>query len=148
MGQGETTNTLDAKGRLAIPPGMRMELQGLDSRPPIVTRLIDAPALGLYSAERWVEFKRRLDTMSHTKPAVQKLRRMVVAGHREAPIDTQGRILIPTHLREFAGLDKEVSILDTGARVEIWDWGRYQQELQSIQLQGQDLADEVGDLGL
>jgi MraZ protein len=86
--------------------------------------------------------------MSHTKPAVQKLRRMVVAGHREAPIDTQGRILIPTHLREFAGLDKEVSILDTGARVEIWDWSRYQQELQSIQLQGQDLADEVGDLGL
>jgi MraZ protein len=147
-GQGEATNRLDAKGRLAIPPGMRMELVGQDGRPPVVTRLLDAPALGLYPAERWSEFKRRIETMSQLKPAVQKVRRMVVAGAKEAPLDGQGRILIPPHLREYAGLDKEVSLLDTGARLEIWDRARYQQELQTIQLQSQDLANEVGDLGL
>lgn len=147
-GQGEATNRLDAKGRLAIPPGMRMELMGQDGRPPVVTRLLDAPALGLYPAERWREFERRIETMSQLKPAVQKVRRMVVAGAKEAPLDGQGRILIPPHLREYAGLDKEVSLLDTGARLEIWDRARYQQELQSIQLQSQDLANQVGDLGL
>lgn len=147
-GQGEATNRLDAKGRLAIPPGMRMELVGQDGRPPVVTRLLDAPALGLYPAERWSEFKRRIETMSQLKPAVQKVRRMVVAGAKEAPLDGQGRILIPPHLREYAGLDKEVSLLDTGARLEIWDRARYQQELQTIQLQSQDLANQVGDLGL
>ncbi len=147
-GQGESTNRLDAKGRLAIPPGMRMELLGQDSRPPVVTRLLDVPALGLYPAERWIEFKHRIETMSQLKPAVQKVRRMVVAGAKEAPLDAQGRILIPLHLREYAGLDKEVSILDTGARLEIWDRGRYQHELQSIQISSQDLANEVGDLGL
>jgi MraZ protein len=147
-GQGEATNRLDAKGRLAIPPGMRMDLVGQDGRPPVVTRLLDAPALGLYPAERWSEFKRRIETMSQLKPAVQKVRRMVVAGAKEAPLDGQGRILIPPHLREYAGLDKEVSLLDTGARLEIWDRARYQQELQTIQLQSQDLANEVGDLGL
>jgi MraZ protein len=147
-GQGESTNRLDAKGRLAIPPGMRMELRGQDDRPPVVTRLLDVPALGLYPAERWLEFKRRIETMSQLKPAVQKLRRMVVAGAKEAPLDAQGRILIPPHLRQYAGLEKEVSILDTGARLEIWDRARYEQELQSIQVQSQDLANEVGDLGL
>jgi len=147
-GQGESTNRLDAKGRLAIPPGMRMELQGQDGRPPVVTRLLDVPALGLYPAERWLEFKRRIETMSQLKPAVQKVRRMVVAGAKEAPLDAQGRILIPPHLRQYAGLEREVSILDTGARLEIWDRARYEQELQSIQVQSQDLANEVGDLGL
>jgi MraZ protein len=147
-GQGESTNRLDAKGRLAIPPGMRMELLGKDGRPPVVTRLLDVPALGLYPAERWLEFKRRIETMSQLKPAVQKVRRMVVAGAKEAPIDTQGRILIPPHLRHYAGLEREVSILDTGARLEIWDRSRYEHELQSIQVQSQDLANEVGDLGL
>jgi MraZ protein len=147
-GQGEATNRLDAKGRLAIPPGMRMELLGQDGRPPVVTRLLDAPALGLYPAERWHEFKRRIETMSQLKPAVQKVRRMVVAGAKESPLDAQGRILIPQHLREYAGLEKEVRILDTGARLEIWDQGRYQNELASIQLSSQDLANEVGDLGL
>src|SRR5215468_9471531 len=119
-GQGEATNRLVAKGRLAIPPGMRMELVGQDGRPPVVTRLLDAPALGLYKAERWQEFKRLISTMSQLKPAVQKVRRVVVAGAKEAPLDAQGRILIPPHLREYAGLEKEVSILDTGARLEIW----------------------------
>jgi MraZ protein len=147
-GQGESTNRLDAKGRLAIPPGMRMELVGHDGRSPVVTRLLDAPALGLYPAERWLEFKRRIETMSQLKPAVQKVRRMVVAGAKEAPLDSQGRILIPPHLRQYAGLEKEVSILDTGARLEIWDRTRYEHELQSIQVQSQDLANEVGDLGL
>jgi MraZ protein len=147
-GQGEATNRLDAKGRLAIPPGMRMELQGQDGRPPVVARLLDAPALGLYPAERWHEFKRRIETMSQIKPAIQKVRRHVVAGAKEAPLDGQGRILIPSHLREYAGLEKEVSLLDTGARFEIWDRARYQQELQTIQLQSQELANEVGDLGL
>jgi MraZ protein len=148
-GQGESTNRLDAKGRLAIPPGMRMELiQGQEGRPPVVTRLLDAPALGLYPAERWSEFKRRIETMSQLKPAVQKVRRMVVAGAKEAPIDQQGRILIPLHLRQYAGLEKEVSIIDTGARLEIWDRSRYEQELHAIQVESQDLANEVGDLGL
>jgi len=73
---------------------------------------------------------------------------MVVAGAKEAPLDAQGRILIPPHLRQYAGLEREVSILDTGARLEIWDRSRYEQELQSIQVQSQDLANEVGDLGL
>lgn len=147
-GQGESTNRLDAKGRLAIPPGMRMELLGKDDRPPVVTRLLDAPALGLYPAERWLEFKRRIETMSQLKPAVQKVRRMVVAGAKETPIDAQGRILIPPHLRQYAGLERDVSILDTGARLEIWDRSRYEHELQTIQVQCQDLANEVGDLGL
>src|SRR5688572_30798052 len=127
-GQGEATNRLDAKGRLAIPPGMRMELLGQDGRPPVLTRLLDAPALGLYPAERWLDFKRRIQTLSQLDPNVQKFRRMVVAGAKEAPLDGQGRILVPPHLREYAGLEKEVTVLDTGARFEIWDHGRYQQE--------------------
>jgi MraZ protein len=147
-GQGEATNRLDAKGRLAIPPGMRMELLGQDGRPPVLTRLLDAPALGLYPAERWLDFKRRIQTLSQLDPNVQKFRRMVVAGAKEAPLDGQGRILVPPHLREYAGLEKEVTVLDTGARFEIWDHGRYQQELLSTQREGQDVAKALGDLGL
>jgi len=148
MGQGETTNTLDAKGRLAIPPGMRMELLVQDGRPPVLTRLLDVPALGLYTAERWSDFKRRLDGLSQIKTSVQRVRRHVIGGAKEASIDAQGRILIPPHLREYAGLDREVTILDNGARFEIWDKARHQEELLTIRMQGQQLADEVGDLGL
>jgi len=148
MGQGETTNTLDAKGRLAIPPGMRVDLVGQDNRPPVITRLLEAPALGLYPAERWAEFRRNLDSLSQIKTSVQRVRRHLVGGAKEAPIDSQGRILIPPHLREYAGLEREVTLIDTGTRFEIWDRSRHREELQTIRLQGPALADEVGDLGL
>jgi MraZ protein len=72
----------------------------------------------------------------------------VVGGAKEVPIDSQGRLLIPPHLREYAGLDRDVTILDNGTRFEIWDRARHREELQTIRLQGQQLADEVGDLGL
>lgn len=147
-GQGEATNRLDAKGRLAIPPGMRMELVGQDSRPPVVTRVLDVQALALYPAERWLELKRRILTLSELDPNVQKLRRMVVAGAKDAPLDAQGRILIPPHLREYAGLERDVSLLNTGTRFEIWDNVRFQQELQGIQREGQEVAKAVGVLGL
>ena len=68
--------------------------------------------------------------MSEWDPNVQKMRRMVVAGATEAPLDAQGRVLIPAHLRDYAGLDKDVSVLDTGMCFEIWDHARFQQELQ------------------
>lgn len=148
MGQGETTNALDAKGRLAIPPGMRVELLGQDNRPPVITRLLEAPALGLYTAERWAKFRERLDSLSQIKTSVQRVRRHVVGGAKEAPIDAQGRLLVPPHLREYAGLERDVTLLDTGTRFEIWDRGRHREELQTIRLQGPELADEVGDLGL
>ena len=147
-GPGEATNRLDAKSRLVIPPGMRMELMGQDGRPPVVTRLLDAQALGLYPAERWSEFKRRIQTLSQMDPNVQKMRRHVVAGAKEVPLDAQGRILIPPILRAYAGLEKEVSVLDTGARFEIWDAGRYQQELLATQSAGPEIAKAIGDLGL
>ena len=46
-------------------------------------------------------------------------------------VDKQGRILIPPSLREYAGLNKEVTILGAATRAEIWDisrWNAYNEE--------------------
>ena len=73
---------------------------------------------------------------------------MVVAGAKDAPLDAQGRILIPPHLRDYAGLEKDVSLSNAGTRIEIWDNVRFEQELQGIQREGQEVARAVGVLGL
>ena len=45
--------------------------------------------------------------------------------------DRQGRVTIPAHLREYAGLDRELVVIGASARVEIWDrqaWETYLSE--------------------
>jgi MraZ protein len=57
--------------------------------------------------------------------------RAFFAGTVEAPPDKQGRVAIPSHLREFAGLTEKVVITGQYDRIEIWDAARWQQERAS-----------------
>ena len=45
--------------------------------------------------------------------------------------DKQGRIIIPTYLQEFASLEKEVVIIGSLDRVEIWsnkNWNEFMKD--------------------
>jgi len=60
------------------------------------------------------------------------LQRFFFSGAAEVVPDKQGRILIPTQLREYAKLDKEVTFIGTSSRVEIWNsskWAEFNSEL-------------------
>jgi MraZ protein len=53
---------------------------------------------------------------------------MFVAGASSETADSQGRVVIPQALREYAALTKDVVLLGQIRRVEIWDkaeWERY-----------------------
>ena len=148
MARGRSSHTMDAKGRISIPAGMRMELQAQDDRPPFLTNLADSPALGLYSHDHWLEIERRLETMSQIQPEVQSFRRLFVSGAVEAPIDAQGRVLIPLHLREHAGLEKEVIIAGVGSRIEIWDKARFEEELRQTRDRSREISSLLAELGV
>ncbi len=147
MARGRFEHNMDAKGRLAIPQALRMELQASD-KPPILTSCIDAAAVGIYAQDRWIEIEERLATMSQVQPEVQKIRRLIVSGAEECPVDSQGRIRVPQHLRDYAGLSKQCLVAGMGERIEIWDRARFDQEISSIRENGMDVSRVAADLGL
>ena len=64
--------------------------------------------------------------MTH-KAARAYSRVFFASAHDEVP-DKQGRVTIPAHLREYAGLDRDVVVIGASTRVEIWDrqaWETY-----------------------
>lgn len=148
MARGRFSHTMDAKGRINIPAGLRLELQTEDDRPPFLTNLVDCPALGLYSHDRWLKIEDRLESMSFTQPEIQRYRRLVISGAVECPFDAQGRVLIPQHLREHAGLEREVTIAGVGSRIEIWDKARFEEELQQTREQSHEVSSFAARLGL
>lgn len=53
------------------------------------------------------------------------LNRFFFAGAAEVEPDKQGRVLIPGHLREYAGLQQNVVVAGVSNRAEIWDSERW-----------------------
>ena len=61
-------------------------------------------------------------------------------------IDKQGRILIPSNLREYAGLSKDVVIAGNLGHIEIWDKARWDAANSFEDMD--EVADKLGGLGL
>ena len=110
---GEFQHTLDSKGRLFIPARMREELGGVF----YVTLSMDK-CLSAYSAESWQEFSDKVNAMPYVK---QRKMRPLFAYAAKCELDTQGRILLPQNLRDFAGLTKGVTVIGCNNHAEFWD---------------------------
>ena len=107
----------DAKGRLFIPASLRKELGQT-----FHVTVGQDHCLSVYSDESWAAFMARLKELSYNE--VKKLRALFAYAADCEP-DSQGRILIPAKLREYAGLTKEVVVVGSFDRAEIWSAERW-----------------------
>ena len=117
---GTHQNNMDAKGRVSMPVRYR-EALGASF---IVTIGFDK-CLCVYSFEQWQVIERQVRRLSSTKKDMRDFSRYLFGGATEVEPDKQGRILLPAHLRAYAELDKEVTILGVNNRVEIWDRAKW-----------------------
>ena len=115
---GTYSHNLDAKGRMNFPTKLRESLG--DSF--IITRGLDG-CLFVYSREEWAVMEEKISSMPLSKG--KNVQRFFFSNAAEIEADKQGRILIPAHLREYAGLDKDVMVIGAVNRAEIWDKDRW-----------------------
>lgn len=117
---GRHAHNLDDKGRLAIPSRFREPLrQGL-----VLTRGIDR-CIAAYSREAWDLLALRVNALPMTDPHARQFRRMVFAEVVDLKLDSQGRVLVPNSLREYAEIDREAIIIGVHASIEIWSPERW-----------------------
>jgi MraZ protein len=141
MFRGRYVHTIDAKGRVSLPVEFRTELLRRSQRPPILTNMLDC--LALYPPDDWDTFEERLTGVDPFKLEGHEMQRFMISGATSCAPDSQGRILIPQHLRDHAKLDKEVTIAGVGARIEIWDRARFDTELARTQARFREISAEV-----
>ena len=116
---GEYQHTLDAKGRLAVPARLRAEL----GEAFYVTLSMDR-CLSAYSAESWQQFLDKVNAMPYVK---QRKMRPLFAFAARCEVDAQGRILLPQNLREYAHLEKDVTVVGCNNHAELWDSAAWQE---------------------
>ncbi len=102
-----------------------MEIQRRSENAPVLTNYLDH--LALHPADQWESKEQDLLRLSDLQPDVQDYQRFLMSGAAECPVDNQGRILIPAHLREHAGLESKVIIAGVLDKIEIWNPERFEE---------------------
>lgn len=141
MFMGEYNHTIDPKGRLIIPSKFR-EALGEEF---VVTKGLDG-CLFVYDLTEWGAFEEKLKALPTTSKDVRQFVRFFLAGAASVEVDKQGRILIPSVLREFAGLEKDISLIGVGSRVEIWSKERWEGMASYDDME--EIAEKMADFGL
>lgn len=113
---GRFEHSVDNKGRVAVPSRFRGQLTG----ELILTRGNDR-CLYLFTEEAWEPLASKLNDLPTGDADARNLRRAVFSAAEPVEIDKQGRIMIPDHLRQYAGIQDNVCIIGLGNYVEVWD---------------------------
>jgi len=140
MFMGEYNHTIDAKGRIIVPSKFRESL-GDEF---VVTQGLDG-CLFVYPDEEWMNFVAELKKLPGNKDARQ-LQRYFLAGAASCEVDKQGRILIPSKLREQAALEKDIVFVGVLSKIEIWSKERWEGNNDYSNMD--QIAEHMAELGL
>src|SRR6476469_918018 len=139
---GTYTPKLDDKGRLFLPAKFRDRLaEGL-----VVTQGQEN-CLVVWPTDVFMEEARRAQSTPMTVKGARDYARILFAGADEGTPDKQGRISIPSTLREYASLDRDVVVIGVMDRIEIWDPARWRDYSAGAQAKFAELDEQQAPTG-
>ena len=134
---GSYNHKLDGKGRTVLPARFRGELGSS-----IVATIGIDRCIALYPVSRWEELILKLKDLSSFKKKTRDFRRVLLSMATELEIDGSGRVLIPSGLREYAGVDQEVTLIGLEDHLEVWDSIRWEEQRSGVLMDFSDLAED------
>jgi len=139
---GEYHHTIDEKGRTSLPSKFRAGL----SSGCVVTRGLDR-CLWIYPADEWQKLAEKIADLPITQKNARSFSRLMLAGAVDALPDRVGRINLPSYLRNYAELKKDVAIVGVYNRIEIWPaevWENFKKEMEDS---GDEVAENLSEIG-
>ena len=120
MFRGVQHINMDAKGRLAMPARQREPLLTQCAGQIVVTIDTQAPCLAIYPLPEWERIEGEIQNLPALKPAVKRFQRLMLGYATDLELDSNGRMLLPQPLREYAKLDKKLVLVGQGNKLELW----------------------------
>jgi MraZ protein len=145
MFYGEFEHTLDRKGRLIIPSKFREALKEAYAETLYITRGLDK-CLFIFTEEEWKIQESRFRSMPFTKSEHRKFNRIIFSGAQDIVPDKQGRILLPSYLKEYASVKKEVFFIGVSNRIEIWSKELWKEFYSSSKESFEEIAEKLIDV--
>lgn len=145
MLRGNYPATVDQKGRLKIPAAFLGELRDLGEEFYVTSENGDRAII--YPMKEWNRIEARLEQVpSHNEAKRKFLTRTNYYG-QVVTLDKQGRLLIPSVLRESAQMHGEVDVMGYQKHLEVWNHARFMDHMNNSQITTDD-AKALDDLGI
>ncbi len=140
---GEYIHTIDEKSRMSLPSKFRKEL----GKKVVITPGLDS-CLFVFTTKEWTKVSKRLSNTDSDLSFLQKdkrsFNRFMFGRAAEVEIDSIGRILIPTFLKERINLKNSAAVVGVEDRVEIWNDKVWEEYKQNIEKEADQLAEKLG----
>lgn len=123
----EYESKLDAKGRLILPSRIKAQLP--EGSNELVVRRGFEQCIIIYPM---VEFKKvfsKISALNEFNEEFRKLQRNFFSGTATVELDNVGRFVIPKNMLAYAQLDKDVILVGTGNKVEVWNPSIYEKHI-------------------
>ena len=137
---GHAPARVDDKGRLKVPADFRKFIEERYGSDCFITSMDGERAL-IYPMPVWNDFQGRLAKVPSTSMAKSKLLERANYYGQATTNDGQGRLLIPTVLREIAGIAEDVVVLGNTDHLIVWNEERIQKRLAKSPLSAEDMKE-------
>lgn len=143
MFRGINAVVLDTKGRIALPTRCREQLHAQQIQQVVLTIDTESPCLLLYPLPEWEIIEQKLQALPSFNRAARRIQRLLIGHATETELDTNGRLLVPPLLRDYAQLEKRVMVVGQGKKLELWDEQQWQAGRTEWLTAEASLADEL-----
>ena len=137
---GEFRHSLDAQNRIFMPAKLREEL----GETFIIVRDIREKCLKVYSMEGWAAYTAPIK--EKPRQLAEQVMRLLHRSAAQVTPDSQGRVLLPPMLVEYAGIEKNAVVVGCGDYAEIWAESAY--DLLKGEVDLDEMIHELEELGL
>jgi MraZ protein len=139
---GEYRHSVDEKGRMAVPSRFRIQLE----EGAFISRWIDA-CLAIFPRSEWDSLAGKASALPIGDPKSRTFQRFIFSGAFEVDMDRQGRMVIPSALRTWAGLNGEAVIVGSRDHAEIWAPARWEEARRAME-SPEAMAENLAGLGI
>ncbi len=104
-----------------------------------------------YPYDQWFKIEKRILSLVETSDTIRLFKRTFIGGSADCSLDTQGRILIPPELRNYAKLEKDIVLVGVMNRFDILTREKWEQEnarLEELMMREEEARNEIAKLGL
>ena len=125
---GEYNPNITEGSRIALPKNIRKHIRGGGV---VLSKGFDK-CIFVYDKKDWMNSAQKKVENPRGDADTEALERYLFTSATEATIDSQGRIVVPQDLVDYAGLTGKTAVLGVGDHVEVWDEGVWKKYLEKI----------------
>ena len=126
--RGEFHHQLDDKSRLSIPRKFATRIKSEEEGRVVLTRGIDS-CIWVYPHSLFDKLFEQIKGFSLFDPNAQRFLNTFFSGTHEDTLDKASRIIIPKSLKDYANITKDVVLVGSVGRIQLWSLENWEQHL-------------------